>query len=113
MPEKGVEESGMTLNAEKCEFSCKRVKFLGHIMRDLLQRSRHFTHGFTDEKALYTGSTWGQLVGGQSYSVSSALYRSVWPAEETSDVAYYRTTLARSVLCTSVRFQSTDSSHKT
>ena len=21
----------------------------------------HFTHGFTDEKALYTGSTWGQL----------------------------------------------------
>ena len=48
--------------------------------------------GLTDEMALYTGSTWGQLVGGQSYSVSSALYCSVRPAEETSDVAYYRTT---------------------
>ena len=58
---------------------------------DLLRRSCHFTHGFTDEKALYTGSTLGQLVGGESYSVSSALYRSVRPAEETSDVAYYRT----------------------
>ena len=47
----------------------------------------------TDEKALYTGSTWGQAVGagGQSL-VSSALYCSVRPAEETSDVAYYRTT---------------------
>ena len=31
---------------------------------DLLRRSCHFTHGFTDEKALYTGSTLGQLVGG-------------------------------------------------
>ena len=61
---------------------------------DLLRRSCHFTHGFTDEKALYTGSTLGQLVGGgggESYSVSSALYRSVRPAEETADVAYYRT----------------------
>ena len=30
-------------------------------MRALQRRSRHFTHGFTDEKALYTGSTWGKL----------------------------------------------------
>ena len=58
----------------------------------------------TDEKALYTRSTWGQAVGagGQSW-VSSALYCSVRPAEETSDVAYYRTThVARSILRTSV-----------
>ena len=27
-----IQESGMTQNAEKCEFSCKRVKFLGHII---------------------------------------------------------------------------------
>ena len=33
-------------------------------LRDLLWRSRHFTHWFTDEKALYRGSTWGQLVAG-------------------------------------------------
>ena len=45
--------------------------------------------GFT---ALYTASTWGGGGGGQSYSVSSALYRSVRLAEETSDVAFYRTT---------------------
>ena len=38
----------------------------------------------TDEKALYTGSTWRQAVGagGQSWE-SSALYCSVRPAEET------------------------------
>ena len=36
----------------------------GANLRDLQRRSRHFTHGFTDEKALYTGSTWVQLVGG-------------------------------------------------
>ena len=34
----------------------------------------------------------GVAGGGQSYSVSSALYRSVRLAEETSDVAFYRTT---------------------
>ena len=65
-------------------------------MRDLLRRSRHFTYGFTDEKALYTGSTWGKLVGGQSYSVSSALYRSVQPAEETLRIIGLRM-LARAV----------------
>ena len=32
----------------------------------------------------------GVAGGGQSYSVSSALYRSVQLAEETSDVAFYR-----------------------
>ena len=36
----------------------------GANLRDLLRRSRHFTHGFTDEKALYTGSTLEQLVAG-------------------------------------------------
>ena len=43
----------------------------------------------TDEKALYTGSTWGQAVGagGQSW-VSSALYCLFRPAEETSDVVF-------------------------
>ena len=41
----------------------------------------------TDEKALYTGSTWGQAVGAGCQS-----WISVRPAEETSDVAYYRTT---------------------
>ena len=75
----------------------------GANLRDLLRRSRCITHGFTDEKALYTGSTWGQLVGGQSYSVSSALYRSVRLAEETSDVAFYRTTRVCSRSLSSVR----------
>ena len=28
---KRIQESGMTLNADKCQFSQKRVKFLGHI----------------------------------------------------------------------------------
>ena len=60
-------------------------------MRDLLRRSRHFTYGFTDEKALYTGSTWGQLD-----SVSSALYRSVRPDEETLRIIGLRM-LARAV----------------
>ena len=44
----------------------------------------------TDEKALYTGSTWGQAVGAGCQSWIS--YCSVRPAEETSDVAHYRTT---------------------
>ena len=29
---KRIQESGMTLNAEKCQFSQKRVKFLGHVV---------------------------------------------------------------------------------
>ena len=42
-------------------------------------------------------------VAGQSYSVSSALYRSVRLAEETSDVAFYRTTRVCSRSLSSVR----------
>ena len=42
----------------------------------------------------------GVAGGGQSYSVSSALYRS---AEETSDVAFYRTTRVCSRSLSSVR----------
>ena len=58
----------------------------------------------TDEKALYTGSTWRQAVGagGQSWE-SSALYCSVRPAEETSNAAYYRTTHVCSRDLSSVR----------
>ena len=36
----------------------------GGNLRDLLRCSRHFTHGFTGEKALYTGLTWGTASGG-------------------------------------------------
>ena len=45
----------------------------------------------------------GVAGGGQSYSVSSALYRSVRLAEETSDVAFYRTTRVCSRSLSSVR----------
>ena len=45
----------------------------------------------------------GAAGGGQSYSVSSALYRSVRLAEETSDVAFYRTTCVCSRSLSSVR----------
>ena len=50
------------------------------------------------------GRLWGQAVGagGQSWE-SSALYCSVRPAEETSDVAYYRTTHVFSRGLSSVR----------
>ena len=44
----------------------------------------------------------GVAGGSQSYSVSSALYRSVRLAEETSDVADYACLLAQSLLRTSV-----------
>ena len=30
-----IQDSGMTLNAEKCKFSCNRVKFLGHIVDEI------------------------------------------------------------------------------
>ena len=64
----------------------------GANLRDLLRRSRTLLMGLqTKRLCIYKGSTWGQLMGGQSYSVSIALYRSVRPAEETSDVAFYRT----------------------
>ena len=65
----------------------------------------------TDEKALYTGSTWGQAVGagGQSW-VSSVLYCLVRPAEEMSDVVFRAVCPPYVVLA--VYFQSTDSSHK-
>ena len=81
------------------------AQWAGRQSEGLLRRSRYIIHGFTDEKALYTGSTWKQLVGGQSYSVSSALYRSVRPAEETVRccvLSDYACLLARSVLRTSV-----------
>ena len=45
----------------------------------------------------------GVAGGGQSYSVSSALYRSVRLAEETSDVAFHRTTRVCSRSLSSVR----------
>ena len=45
----------------------------------------------------------GVAGGGQSYSVSNALYRSVRLAEETSDVAFYRTTRVCSRSLSSVR----------
>ena len=55
----------------------------------------------TDEKAPYTGSTWGQAVGAEGQSwVSSALYCSVRPAEETSIIGLRM--FARAVCPTSV-----------
>ena len=60
----------------------------GAPMRDLLRRSRHFTRGCTDEKALYTGSTWGQFGGGGGGGEAEVCciqcVVSLGPAEETS-----------------------------
>ena len=67
-------------------------------MRDLLRRSRHFTYGFTDEKALYTGSTWGQLV--ELFCIQCVV--SLSPAGRRN-VAYYRTTHVSSRGLSSVR----------
>ena len=53
----------------------------------------HFTRGFSNRRGSVHRIDVGAGCGGGGQSlVYSALYCSVRPAEETSDVAYYRTT---------------------
>ena len=66
--------------------------------------SGHFTHGFTDEKALYTGSTWGKLVGSELFCIQCVV--SLGPVGRRnvrcSVLSDYACLLARSVFRTSV-----------